>query len=157
MSSIETPPPSSPEVFQSLIYEGNYYPAKSDVLLLRSHSGLLTLPESEADPRIDESGFVSDIRESTGLTVGPYVDTFEKSLSKYWPEGIEAHKIVLPHEKATHFILSRIVEGDLSVDSRFSGAEWVNIMGLPDDQEIDPFSLLNLKRVQVTWALANTF
>lgn len=150
-------PSTSPEIFQSLIYQGNYYPAKSDVLLLRSQSGLLSLPESEIDPRTDESGFKNDIQKATGLDIAPYSDTFEKSLSKYWPEGIKAHKIILPHQKVTHFILSRVVGGALSVDSRYSGAEWIDIVNLPSDQDIDSFSLLSLKRFQVNWALSNTY
>lgn len=144
-------------MFQSLIYQGNYYPHKADVLLLQSESGEHVLPQTATDPREDERGFVNDIEAMTGLIVGPYGRNFEDALSKHWPEGADAHKIILPYQRATHFVLSRLVQGELSVTSPYANAQWVDIMHLPESELIDPFSLVTLRRFQVEWALSNTF
>jgi hypothetical protein len=145
-----------PEVFQSLIYQGNYCPHKADVLLLRSESGEHVLPQTTIDPREDEQEFIDDIEAMTGLTVGPYGGgTFEKALSKHWPEGADAYKIVLPYQRATHFILSRLVRGEWRVTSHYADAQWVDILHLPESEPIDPFSLVTLRRFQFEWALAN--
>ena len=155
MTSIETPHASSPESFHAVIYNGSYSPIKADVLLLRSQNGKYALPESEIDPRTDEAGFTSDIRDATGLTVGPYSGTFNETFNGHWPEGAEAHKIILPYQRVTHFVLSRVVDGDFSLNSQYADAEWRSMLDLPDNSEVEPFSLVNLRRFQVTWALSS--
>jgi hypothetical protein len=85
------------------------------------------------------------------------MDSFKDSVRKYWPEAADAHKIILPYQRTTHYVLSRVVGGDLSVNSQYSGAKWVDILHLPNPEDIDPFSLVSLKRFQVSWALANTY
>jgi len=146
-----------PEMFQSLIYDGSALPLKSNVLLLRSELGEYTLPETTIDPRADEQGFVRDIEAVTGVTVGPRNYTFKDSVIEHWPEAADAHRIVLPYQRATHFVLSRLVSGELSVASPYAEAEWVNILHLPEPELIDPFSLVSLNRFQIAWCLDNTY
>lgn len=143
---------SSAETYQSLIYNR----LTSKVLLLCQESGHYTLPESTINPLDDEQGFEDDIRNATGLSTKPFVDTYEDSLTKHRPQAAEAYNIILPHERITHFVLSQTIEAH-SLQSKSADAKWKSIAKLPPQNLVDPFSLVNLKRFQTTWAIANSF
>lgn len=165
MTSIESSGSTPPELFQSLIYQGNYLAMRSDVLLLRTHSGLYTLPSSEIDPREDATGFVDDIHQQTGLVVAPYNSrlpvnavepSFENAVSAPWPEAADAYGITLPSQRLAHYIVSRVVSGEVNTGNHYSESAWIDVLQLPEDSKVEPFSLINLKRFQFMWALSNS-
>jgi hypothetical protein len=150
MSFQETTGQSSPDIFQGIIYKSH----ESEVLLLqKSESGLYELPQSLDDPSLDKATFKRDIRDATGFTVAPFMETFDDSTFRHNAETTERMGIVVHH--TTHYVLSRVVEGDLSLSSRYATSEWSRIADLPESDLIEPSSLVGLQRFQIAWALAN--